>query len=333
MARLVDDLLSLSRIELNEHVAPTGRVALAPVVEEVAHGLELRAEERDIRIVPALPAELPEVQGDRDELAQVFQNLLDNAIKYGRPHSEVRVTGGAGDGAPPRVWVAVADRGEGIAERAFAAPDRALLPGRHRALARIGRHRPRSRDRQAHPQPPSRPPRNPQHAGRRLDIHGLAAGRTGAILSSRCNKTETRVYWRSATSRPRPGRGLPAMKQMETAVNARRIPLAVAALAAVCAFSPVRAAEISGAGATFPYPIYAKWAEAYNAKTGIKLNYQSIGSGGGIKQITAKTVDFGASDMPLKPEELDKDGLHAISAGDRRRGAGGQSARDQSRAR
>jgi phosphate transport system substrate-binding protein len=85
--------------------------------------------------------------------------------------------------------------------------------------------------------------------------------------------------------------------------------LAVAALAAVCAFSPVRAAEISGAGATFPYPIYAKWAEAYNAKTGIKLNYQSIGSGGGIKQITSKTVDFGASDMPLKPDVLAKDGL------------------------
>src|SRR3982751_4200595 len=69
------------------------------------------------------------------------------------------------------------------------------------------------------------------------------------------------------------------------------------------------AADIAGAGATFPYPIYAKWAEAYKAKTGISLNYQSIGSGGGIKQITAKTVDFGASDMPLKPEELTKYGL------------------------
>jgi len=69
------------------------------------------------------------------------------------------------------------------------------------------------------------------------------------------------------------------------------------------------AAEISGAGATFPYPIYAKWADAYNAKTGLKMNYQSIGSGGGIKQITAKTVDFGASDMPLKPADLEKEGL------------------------
>jgi phosphate transport system substrate-binding protein len=69
------------------------------------------------------------------------------------------------------------------------------------------------------------------------------------------------------------------------------------------------AADISGAGATFPYPLYAKWAEAYKAKTGIGMNYQSIGSGGGIKQIKSKTVDFGASDMPLKPEELKEAGL------------------------
>ena len=69
------------------------------------------------------------------------------------------------------------------------------------------------------------------------------------------------------------------------------------------------AADLTGAGATFPYPIYSKWAEAYKAATGIGLNYQSIGSGGGIKQIKAKTVDFGASDMPLKIEELEKEGL------------------------
>ena len=69
------------------------------------------------------------------------------------------------------------------------------------------------------------------------------------------------------------------------------------------------AADLTGAGATFPYPIYSKWAEAYKAATGIGLNYQSIGSGGGIRQIKAKTVDFGASDMPLKPEELEKEGL------------------------
>jgi len=72
---------------------------------------------------------------------------------------------------------------------------------------------------------------------------------------------------------------------------------------------PALAADISGAGATFPYPIYAKWADAYKKETGNGLNYQSIGSGGGIKQITAKTVTFGASDMPLKPEDLEKNGL------------------------
>lgn len=69
------------------------------------------------------------------------------------------------------------------------------------------------------------------------------------------------------------------------------------------------AANITGAGATFPYPVYAKWAEAYKAKTKTGLNYQSIGSSGGIKQIKAKTVDFGATDNPVKFEELEKDGL------------------------
>jgi phosphate transport system substrate-binding protein len=89
--------------------------------------------------------------------------------------------------------------------------------------------------------------------------------------------------------------------------------LVSAALAAGFAASAF-AADITGAGATFPYPVYAKWAEAYKAKTGIGMNYQSIGSGGGIKQIKAKTVDFGASDKPLKVEELDKDGLMQFPA-------------------
>ena len=74
------------------------------------------------------------------------------------------------------------------------------------------------------------------------------------------------------------------------------------------------AVDITGAGATFPYPIYAKWAEAYKAKTGVGMNYQSIGSGGGIKQIQARTVDFGASDKPLTLEELNKSGLMQFPA-------------------
>ena len=69
------------------------------------------------------------------------------------------------------------------------------------------------------------------------------------------------------------------------------------------------AQDITGAGATFPAPIYAKWADAYHKATGVKVNYQSVGSGAGIKQIKSRTVDFGASDMPLKDEELAKDGL------------------------
>src|SRR5271165_7364935 len=81
------------------------------------------------------------------------------------------------------------------------------------------------------------------------------------------------------------------------------------AAAAVALTGLVHAADISGAGATFPFPIYSKWADAYKKETGNGLNYQSIGSGGGIKQIEAKTVTFGASDMPLKVEQLDKDGL------------------------
>jgi phosphate transport system substrate-binding protein len=88
--------------------------------------------------------------------------------------------------------------------------------------------------------------------------------------------------------------------------NAKVILLAAAMALSVAA---VRAADISGAGATFPYPIYSKWADAYKQQTGIGLNYQSIGSGGGIKQIKAKTVTFGASDMPLKADELAQAGL------------------------
>src|SRR5215210_1486179 len=92
-------------------------------------------------------------------------------------------------------------------------------------------------------------------------------------------------------------------------MKCKRSLLSVLAATIMSAAMSVQAVDITGAGATFPYPIYAKWAEAYKAKTGIGMNYQSIGSGGGIKQITSKTVDFGASDMPLKGEQLEKAGL------------------------
>ncbi len=83
----------------------------------------------------------------------------------------------------------------------------------------------------------------------------------------------------------------------------------VASVAALAFAGTALAADITGAGATFPYPMYAKWAEAYKAATGVGLNYQSIGSSGGIRQIRAKTVAFGASDAPVKGEELDRDGM------------------------
>ena len=88
-----------------------------------------------------------------------------------------------------------------------------------------------------------------------------------------------------------------------------KAPIAIAAVVLVATGLTAAAAEITGAGATFPYPIYAKWADAYRKSTGTGMNYQSIGSGGGIKQIIAKTVDFGASDMPMKAEDLQKNGL------------------------
>ena len=123
MIRLVEDLLSLSRIELNEHVMPQGRVALGPLLRHLADTLELRAGERGMCVRLDLPSDLPEVPGDRDELAQVFQNLVDNGIKYGRTASEITVAAATGvrppyssdGGESPFVSVAVRDRGEGIA--------------------------------------------------------------------------------------------------------------------------------------------------------------------------------------------------------------------------
>jgi two-component system phosphate regulon sensor histidine kinase PhoR len=124
MARLVDDLLSLSRIEMNEHRPPTERLNLSGVLRTVADLLEQRAAARDMRIVLDLPADLPEVLGDSDELAQVFQNLFDNAIKYGRPGTPIEVSAGPSPRLlsgtrpgerPGAIAVAVRDHGDGIA--------------------------------------------------------------------------------------------------------------------------------------------------------------------------------------------------------------------------
>jgi two-component system phosphate regulon sensor histidine kinase PhoR len=128
MARLVEDLLSLSRIELNEHLMPKDGVPLAPLLHHVAEALELRAGERGMCIRLTLPPHLPEVLGDRDELAQVFQNLVDNSIKYGRGGTEITISAdtarrpshGGDVGFPPFVSVTVRDSSEGIAREHLA---------------------------------------------------------------------------------------------------------------------------------------------------------------------------------------------------------------------
>jgi two-component system phosphate regulon sensor histidine kinase PhoR len=123
MGRLVADLLSLSRIELNEHLPPVRAIALGGILDNLAATFELQAARRKMRIQVDCPAGLPPVIGEEDELAQLFQNLIDNALKYGRPGAAVRITASRAPRTPggfPRaphgaIAVAVADEGEGIA--------------------------------------------------------------------------------------------------------------------------------------------------------------------------------------------------------------------------
>ena len=121
MRRLIDDLLSLSRIELNEHVRPSGSINLGDVIEEVTNALTPVADAAHMTIDLVEPMSLPNVAGDREELVQVFNNLIDNAIKYGKPGMPITVElgtrrAGPGEAGPsPAVYVAVKDHGEGIA--------------------------------------------------------------------------------------------------------------------------------------------------------------------------------------------------------------------------
>ena len=117
MSRLVSDLLSLSRIEAMEHAPPTDRVALAPVLGRAADALAMAARAKAMRVVIDVEPDLPVVVGDPDQLLQVFQNLIDNAIKYGRAESDVRVVARSVAGG---VAVAVTDAGEGIAREHLA---------------------------------------------------------------------------------------------------------------------------------------------------------------------------------------------------------------------
>ncbi len=119
MARLVDDLMSLSRVEINEHVLPRDAVDLVGVLAGVADALMVRGEDKDMTIVVDCPVSLPLVAGDADQLAQVFHNLVDNAVKYGRKGTPVRIEARGGEKLPGTslhaVSVAVSNEGDGIA--------------------------------------------------------------------------------------------------------------------------------------------------------------------------------------------------------------------------
>lgn len=115
MARLVEDLLSLSQIELGEHMAPTETVEIGSILSQVAEIMSLPAGERDIRLDLDLADDLPKMRGDSDQLTQLFQNLIDNAIKYGRPDSAIRIQASPAPLAgEPAIAVSVADLGDGI---------------------------------------------------------------------------------------------------------------------------------------------------------------------------------------------------------------------------
>ena len=119
MNRLIDDLLSLSRIELTEHQVPSERVDLAELVPRLTAGLEPRLAQRRVELVTRIAEELPPVSGDADQMAQVLQNLLDNAVKYGREGGTVSLSVRRAEGAPrwpsrPGVEISVADQGAGI---------------------------------------------------------------------------------------------------------------------------------------------------------------------------------------------------------------------------
>jgi len=118
MARLIDDLLSLSRIEVNEHIRPTARVSLANIISGVVDSVHIKAEKKGMTLVVDLPRDMVDVPGDEDELREVFQNLVDNAVKYGAPETAVRISARTLDAfietGTPGIEITITDQGEGI---------------------------------------------------------------------------------------------------------------------------------------------------------------------------------------------------------------------------
>ena len=185
MQRLIDDLLSLSRIELTEHQMPAERVALGTLVEQVAESFEPRFAQRRALLALEVAPDLPRVAADRDQIAQVLHNLIENALKYGREGGAVRLSAapapvGGRWPSRPGVLLAVADDGPGIPRAHIPRPDRAVLPGRQGPLPQCRRHRTRARHRQAHRQPAPRPTGDRERGGAGGDVRRLAAYRRRA---------------------------------------------------------------------------------------------------------------------------------------------------------
>ena len=169
MSRLVDDLLSLSRVEMREYLPPSGEADLAAVLADVAQTLEPMAQRAGVTLSLSRRGQAAVVRGDHDELAQVFQNLIQNAIKYGREGGKVEVRLSQEAGWPCRPLPGGRDRRRPRHRPAApAAAHRALLPRQRGGQPREGRHRAGPRHRQAHPQPP------PRRAGRSTRSSGVA---------------------------------------------------------------------------------------------------------------------------------------------------------------
>ena len=184
MARLIDDLLSLSRIELNAHLQPNTPLDLAPIVRQVADGLQTLARDRDVAIKVAVPPDPLIVLGERDELIRALENLVENALKYGAAGKRIDITltrsqtrTGAGEGASGGTRLRPRHRA-----RASAAADRAVLPGRCRRQPSPRRHWIGPGAGQTRAQPARRPAQYREHAGRRRHLHHAPAVAHSPIL-------------------------------------------------------------------------------------------------------------------------------------------------------